>query len=363
MCDKILILAAGQTVFFGRLDQALIFFAKLDYPLPDKTNPSDHFIDVATLDQRTPEFQEQSQARIDRFATAWEKEKPSLPSSPKAITSGPEQDATSGSVRYYSSWLTQFSVLLGRNLKEMMRDAGILGATLGQGVVIVIVMGFIFFRLDRSQAGIQNRLGALFFIVVNQTFGVVMPTLSVLPLERPIIKRERSAGTYSASAAYIAKFVATVPLTIVGALLLGIPIYWMIGLQTMSMGLMIGSGVKNVRIGQIVGPLAIVLFLIFGGNFLNLDSVPIVFKWIQWVSLITYSNKALAQNEFKGLTFECNRPGNCLTNGEDILANFALNTPDSVWLCILINLGLSVIFILVGYVLFRRTSKPQLRLE
>ncbi|KAJ3101117.1 ATP-binding cassette sub- G member 2 [Phlyctochytrium planicorne] len=376
MCDKILILAAGRTVFFGKLEAALVFFAKLEYPLPDKTNPSDHFIDVATLDQRTPELQQESEARIEKFAAAWELEKPPLP-----ITTGMER-SDDNSVRYYSSWGTQFSVLLGRNMREVLRDAGTLGATLGQGVILCIIMGFIFFRLNLEQAGIQNRLGALFFIVVNQTFGVVMPTLAVLPLERPIIKRERSAGTYAASAAYMAKFVSTIPLTIAGALILGVPIYWMIGLQSaaekyliflvavcvqsftaMSLGLMIGSGIKNVRVGQIVGPLIIVLFLIFGGNFLNLDSVPVVFKWIQWVSLITYTNKALAQNEFQGLTFTCNKPGQCLTNGDDILSIYSLNSPNSVWACIVINLAMSVVYIVIGYVLFRRTSKPLLRLE
>ncbi|KAJ3110994.1 ATP-binding cassette sub- G member 2 [Phlyctochytrium bullatum] len=382
MCDRLLILAAGRTVFFGRLDEALVFFAKMEYPLPEKTNPSDHFIDIATLDQRTPELLEASQARIDKFAEAWDAQKPKLP----VVAAGASEDEGSfplvRGARYQSAWGTQFSVLLGRNLREVMRDAGTLGATLGQGIILCIVMGFIFFRLDLSQAGIQNRLGALFFIVTNQTFGVVMPTLAVLPLERPIIKRERAAGTYAASAAYMAKFVATIPLTIVGALILGVPIYWMIGLQAsadryltfliiivvqsftaMALGLMIGSGVKSVRIGQIIGPLVIVLFLIFGGNFLNLDSVPIVFRWIQWVSLITYSNKALAQNEFRGLVFECNRPGNCLTDGEAILKTFALGEPASVWVCVGINLAMAGVFVALGYALFRRTSKPLLRLD
>ncbi|KAI8855242.1 ABC-2 type transporter-domain-containing protein [Chytridium lagenaria] len=365
-CDKILILAAGRTVFFGKLESALIFFAKLEYLfLPKPTPLTVNFLDVATLDQRTPELQEQSQARIDLFALEWEKEKAllSLFSGVRVATAEETHQDVADGVRYYSSWGTQFSTLLGRNLKETFRDVGTLGATLGQGLVLCIVIGLLFFRLDRSQAGIQNRLGALFFIVVNQTFGVVMPNLAVLPLQRPIIVRERAAGTYAASAAYVAKFISIIPVTIAGALLLGVPIYWLIGLQAsadryiafliivcvqsftaMSMGLMIGSGIKNVQLGQIVGPLVIVVFLIFGGNFLNLDSVPIVFRWIQWISLITYSNKALAQNEFKGLIFDCNRPGNCLTNGEDILTNFALNNPDSICFA-------------------SKTSKPLLRLK
>ncbi|KAI8852327.1 P-loop containing nucleoside triphosphate hydrolase protein [Chytridium lagenaria] len=349
MCDKILILAAGRTVFFGRLSEALSFFSRMEYPLPPQTNPSDHFIDVATLDQRSPELQESSAARIEKFAAAWESEKSHKPQfliedSTRAPNPG---DGANNAIIHH-----------GRNFKELSRDPATLGATIGQGIIICIVVGFIFFRMDLSQSGIQNRLGALFFIAVNQTFGVVMPTLAVLPLERLIIKRNALPHT------------------------LHPPPTWMFGLQNsiaryftfvavicvhsytaMALGLMIGSGVKNVQVGQIIGPLVIVLFLVFGGNFLNLDTVPAVFKWIQWISLITYTNKALAQNEFKGLTFTCDRPGNCLTNGNEILATFSLNNPNSIWINVLINFGLSCAFLLLGYVFFRRNCKPLLRLE
>jgi ABC-2 type transporter len=40
-----------------------------------------------------------------------------------------------------------------------------------------------------------------------------------------------------------------------------------------SFGLMIGSAVPNVQVGQIVAPLFLVILLIFGGLFVNLDKV------------------------------------------------------------------------------------------
>ena len=92
-------------------------------------------------------------------------------------------------------------------------------------------MGFVFFRVTLDSAGVQNRIGVLFFICVNQTFGIVMPALSVFPLQRLIIKRERASGSYRSSSAFMAKIISTVPLTIAGALLLVLPVYWMIGLQ------------------------------------------------------------------------------------------------------------------------------------
>jgi ATP-binding cassette subfamily G (WHITE) protein 2 len=128
-------------------------------------------------------------------------------------------------------------------------------------------MGALFWQVNDTQGGIQNRLGVLFFVIVNQTFGVVMPIINVLPLQRDIIKRERTSGTYRASSAFIAKFLSSLPLAYIGSLLLSIPVYWMVGLQNNiakffifqavalvhthtanAMGLMIGAAVPNVQV-------------------------------------------------------------------------------------------------------------------
>ncbi|KAJ3101116.1 hypothetical protein HDU97_001641 [Phlyctochytrium planicorne] len=379
MCDKILLLAGGESVFFGPLDHALEFFSKMGYPLPPKVNPSDHFLDIVTVDQRSKELMEESSQRIEKFARAWEKEK--LLHASEVSSKFEEIDPAHIGRKYNSSWFTQFTTLLGRNFKESFRNPAIIGATLGQGVFMCIVVGFIFYRLDLSQAGIQNRLGALFFLVVNQTFGVVMPLIGTIPLERPIILRERAGGSYQASAAFFAKWISSIPLTLVGTSILALPVYWIIGFQSSvknyftfyvillvhsfaanAMGTMIGSGVRTPQIGQIMGPLVITIFLIFGGSFLNLDSAPVVFRWIQYISIISFSNKALAQNEFTGLVFTCPPYGQCLTDGSAVINNFSLGNP-GIWPSVIINLSIGVTYATIGYILFRQVSKPLLRLE
>ncbi|KAJ3103626.1 hypothetical protein HDU97_009965 [Phlyctochytrium planicorne] len=379
MCDKILLLAGGESVFFGPLDHALEFFSKMGYPLPPKVNPSDHFLDIVTVDQRSKELMEESSQRIEKFARAWDKEK--LLHASEVSSKFEEIDPTHVKGKYNSSWFTQFTTLLGRNFKESFRNPAIIGATLGQGVFMCVVVGFIFYRLDLSQAGIQNRLGALFFLVVNQTFGVVMPLIGTIPLERPIILRERAGGSYQASAAFFAKWISSIPLTLIGTSILALPVYWIIGFQSSvnnygtfyvillvhsfaanAMGTMIGSGVKTPQIGQIMGPLVITIFLIFGGSFLNLDSAPVAFRWIQYISIISFSNKALAQNEFIGLVFTCPPYGQCLTDGSAVIKNFSLGNP-GIWPSVIINLSIGITFATIGYILFRKVSKPLLRLE
>lgn len=189
-----------------------------------------------------------------------------------------------------------------------------------------ILLGVLFLNAGMGSEGIQNRIGYFFFLAINSTFGFVMPTISVFPDQRTIMKRERAAGTYRASSAYIAKVMSTVPVVLLGAVILVIPAYWMIGLQPFadryftyvtiilihaltanSLGLAIGSLVPNAIVGNIVAPLLTVLMLLFGGQLINrtlhpykhiiylylVDTLTPVLSWLQYLSIIAHTNKAL----------------------------------------------------------------------
>ena len=44
---------------------------------------------------------------------------------------------------------------------------------------------------------------------------------------------------------------------------------------------------------------------LFGGFFLNIDSLPSCISWLQYLSLFKYAFAAIMQNEFRGLKFTC----------------------------------------------------------
>ena len=228
-------------------------------------------------------------------------------------------------------------------------------------------------------------MGVTFFICVNQTFATIFPTINVFPDQKGIIKRERAAGTYRAFSGYFSKFLSTLPVVYGGSLLLSIPIYWMLGFQAdaakyfifmlvilihahtaNTLGLAIGSIVPSARVGQAVAPLITVILLIFGGQFVNLDNIPPSLRWIQYISFISYSNKALVQNEFDGLNFKfpCIEDANktCEMVGKNAVKTFGLENP-SLWYCVLINVGLSLVFMIIGVIGFARTTAPLMRLS
>ncbi|KAI8905043.1 P-loop containing nucleoside triphosphate hydrolase protein [Gorgonomyces haynaldii] len=373
--DNIVLLAQGQCFWAGSNNDALKHFDALGYPIPENTNPSDFYLDIGTVDQRTPELKEASQKRITSFVEAYNKIKPQG-------RKGFEADTSFAKSIWPASWFQEFSVLLDRNFVDLKRDKATVIGTLAQSVFITILMGFIFWRLGLDVAGVQSRTGVLFFLVVNLSFSVVMPIVNVFPLQREIFKRERAAGSYRASSAYLAKVVSSLPMPVIGGLILAIPIYWMVGLQndvgkyftfiailtvqslaSATLGLAIGASVPNVTLGQILGPLIVVLFLIFGGLFVNLDKVPAALRWIQWISFISYSNKALNQNEFDAnLIFDCPRDGACYRDGSQVISALALGSP-TLWHCVLLNAALIVGFIIIGFIGFTKSSAPLFRLK
>ena len=56
----------------------------------------------------------------------------------------------------------------------------------------------------------------------------------------------------------------------------------------------IGAAVASVRVANLIGSLAIMMFLLFGGFLLNRDQVPWYCTWIADLSYFNYAYEALA---------------------------------------------------------------------
>ncbi|KAJ3310431.1 ATP-binding cassette sub- G member 2 [Boothiomyces sp. JEL0838] len=376
--DNILLLSAGETLWLGPTTEALEHFEKLGFSIPPNTNPSDFFLDITTLDQRSEELKKRSEERILQFKKEWEIKSADRFNQTKLLK---DIDDCEEEVNR-SSWINDFLSLFGRSAKMVVRDKPAFIAKVAQTVIMLIMLGTLFWQSPMDAGGIQNRVGVLFFLCINLSFATVMPIIATLPKERAVIRRERSAGAYSSSAAFLASFITYIPSAVFVCFLLTVPMYWMIGFQnsmekygiylliglshtitSVSIGILVASAIPSIQVGQIVGPLVITVFMLFGGPILNLDSASPAFKWMQYISVISYSNKAYVQNEFIGAKIDCSDPKKiCYKDGQMIVDTFALGNPKimaDIWCNILLCAGFALI---AGFV-FERTSRPIIRLE
>ena len=71
MFDRLLLLSEGRTMYSGPAENAVEYFAEVGFPCAAFFNPSDFFLDLLSPDNRAPELEEASQARIRRLGDVW----------------------------------------------------------------------------------------------------------------------------------------------------------------------------------------------------------------------------------------------------------------------------------------------------
>lgn len=72
------------------------------------------------------------------------------------------------------SFTTEIRYLSQRTLRNVVRNPALALSQVIVSIIIGLLVGLMFFNLDKSdEPGIQNRLGAIFFIVISQIFSNV----------------------------------------------------------------------------------------------------------------------------------------------------------------------------------------------
>ena len=73
---------------------------------------------------------------------------------------------------------------------------------------------------------------------------------------------------------------------------------WLVALAAMSVGLLISAAAPNFQTATAIAPAVAMPIVLFGGLFVNTDSLPAWLSWIQYISPVRYGNEALAHTQF-----------------------------------------------------------------
>jgi hypothetical protein len=218
-------------------------------------------------------------------------------------------------------------MLAARAWRQVTRDRATSAARAGSNLSSALIFGSIFHRMGRSQAAIQDRLGLLQVATVNTMMGALVKTVNVFPRERTIVDRERARGGYGAGAYLAAKLAAEAPVSALFPALFASVVYPLTGLAgglprfarflgiltlesftATALGLAVGAAAPTPDAAAAIGPALSVVFLLFGGYYVNAKSVPAALRWIEGTSLIKHAFEAAAVNEMEGLTFDPPEP-------------------------------------------------------
>lgn len=409
---KIMFMAKGKVVFNGTIEACLDHFEKeFGLHCPSRENPADFIMDTLTVKSGDEESADRVKRLQDKWAEIEAEEEASEGENLNTDTGetvlnineeGPNSNTNTNTVvainninnenvsentssktaKHRLTWpnnrFQEFSILLKRNFILLWRDKLSFFAELGQTIFLCLLLSFVFFQLNDDFAGVQGRIGLLFFICINIVFTTVNVLITIFAVDRAILLRERAAATYRVFPGYSAKFVSFLPKSLIFLLIFAIPLYFITGLTmpfdrllvfllilialryaSIGLGLCVASFSPNIKISQIIGPLIIVIFFIFGGNLANSNEITWILRWIQYISIIFYSYQALAQNEFTGNYYGVQNDSRTLVPGSYYLALYGLDNVGE-WGCFGAILGLGTFFLILGYIGLRFTTRPKM---
>uniref|UniRef100_A0A8C3NRW2 ATP binding cassette subfamily G member 2 (Junior blood group) n=1 Tax=Cyanoderma ruficeps TaxID=181631 RepID=A0A8C3NRW2_9PASS len=401
--DSLTLLAAGRVLYHGPAQQAIEHFQSLGYQCEPFNNPADFFLDVINGDSTAVAMSKADESNTDFPAESTEErseydktlaeqlaEKYSnsayyqeIKAHLESISSG-NKKKTKGLFRqitYANSFFHQLKWVSRRTFKNLIGNPQASIAQLLITALLGLIVGAIYFGLENNSAGIQNRVGAMFFLTTNQCFSSVS-AIELFVVEKKIFIHEYISGYYRISAYFIAKLMADlIPVRTLPSIVFTCIVYFMLGLKptveaffimmfslmmvsyaATSMALAIATGQSVVSIANLLSTVAFVFMIIFSGLLVNLTSVMSWLSWLKYFSIPRYGMTALQINEFTGLTFcgsnntdlssdnRYRQTGQLICTGEDHLKSQGIDaSPWGLWQNHVALACMTFIFLAIAY--------------
>ncbi|KAJ6842888.1 ATPase [Iris pallida] len=337
LLDRMIFLSRGQTVYSGRPDGLPLFFSELGHPIPENENPTEFAIDLIRELEASPT----GTAPLVEFNRLWQTVKlsrhnplpPAAPRSPtslkdaisasisrgKLVSGATDGSAgpTGGSVPTFANpfWI-ETAVLSRRAATNSRRLPELFGMRLGAVLVTGFILATIFWRLDNTPKGVQERLG-FFAIGMSTMFYTCADALPVFLQERYIFMRETAYNAYRRSSYVLSNAIVSFPPLVFLSISFAATTFFAVGLAGGAQGFLFfflivlasfwaGSGfvtflsgvVSHVMLGYTVVVAILAYFLLFSGFFINRDRIPDYWIWFHYLSLVKYPYEAVLMNEF-----------------------------------------------------------------
>ncbi|KFO12338.1 ATP-binding cassette sub-family G member 2, partial [Balearica regulorum gibbericeps] len=321
--DNLTLLAAGRVLYHGPAQHAIGYFQSIGYKCEPYNNPADFFLDIINGDStavamsRTDETNtESTEEHTECDKTLAEKLAEKYSNSAyyqetKAVLENispgniKKTKAVFRQITYANSFLHQLKWVSKRTFKNLVGNPQASIAQLCVTTFLGLVVGAIFFGLKEDSAGLQNRVGAMFFLTTNQCFSSIS-AIELFIVEKKIFTHEYISGYYRTSAYFISKLMADlIPMRTIPSIIFTCIIYFMLGkyveafftmmftlmmvsYTATSMALAIAAGQSVVAVANLFMTITFVFMIIFSGLLVNLTSIMSWLSWLKYFSIPRY---------------------------------------------------------------------------
>ncbi|NXW93513.1 ABCG2 protein, partial [Alopecoenas beccarii] len=342
--DNLTLLAAGRVLYHGPAQHAMQYFQSIGYECEPYNNPADFFLDVINGDStavavskadetdtadNTEEHSEYAKTVAERLAEKYsnsayyQETKAALENI--SLGNKKKTKAIFRQITYANSFRHQLKWVSKRTFKNLVGNPQASIAQVCVTAVLGLVVGAIFFGLEENSTGLQNRVGAMFFLTTNQCFSSIS-AIELFIVEKKIFIHEYISGYYRISAYFISKLMADlVPMRTIPSVIFTCIVYFMLGKYCLkptveafftmmftlmlvsytatSMAMAIAAGQNVFAVANLLITIAFVFMTIFSGLLVNLTSIVSWLSWLKYFSIPRYGMAALQINELSGLNF------------------------------------------------------------
>jgi hypothetical protein len=201
--DRVILLSRGSTIYAGSPQDCISHFSALGHQLPPFVNPADFLVDLLSIDTRSSELESRSLTRVNRLHNAWSSNADTTQEKSKLLprVNVCSVDRTAASV----GTLRQIQVLTRRTLLVTIRDPfGISGSFL-EAILMGLIAGWIFFKMDGSLTGIRSRQSSFYVAASLQGYLILLYETFRMTKDVEIFDRERSEGAVNVAAFLISR--------------------------------------------------------------------------------------------------------------------------------------------------------------
>ncbi|XP_022764565.1 ABC transporter G family member 6-like [Durio zibethinus] len=350
LLDRLIFLSRGQTVYSGSPTNLPLYFSEFGHPIPENENKTEFALDLIRELEGSPggtkslvEFNKSWQSmkhtrdpEPDQLGLSL-KEAISASISRGKLVPGATNDVSSTSLvpRFANPFWKEMVVLSNRSILNSRRMPELFGIRLGAVLVTGFILATVFWQLDNSPKGAQERLG-FFAFAMSTTFYTCADALPVFLQERYIFMRETAYNAYRRLSYVISNALVVLPGLICLSVAFAATTFWAVGLDGGFSGFLFyllimfasfwsGSSfvtflsgvVPHVMLGYTIVVAILAYFLLFSGFFINRDRIPAYWIWFHYLSLVKYPYEAVLQNEF-------DNPTKCFVRGTQIFDNSPL---------------------------------------
>ncbi|OIW06814.1 hypothetical protein TanjilG_03709 [Lupinus angustifolius] len=355
LLDRMIFLSRGQTVYSGSPSQLPSFFAEFGHPIPETDNRTEFALDLI----RDLEGSPGGTKTLVEFNKSWQSMKKSQHQTLHTTNRSPEQngmslkEAISASISrgklvsgatntktnpssmvpaFANPFWIEMGTLSKRSFLNSRRMPELFGMRLGTVMVTGFILATMFWQLDDSPKGVQERLG-FFAFAMSTTYYTTADALPVFLQERYIFMRETAYNAYRRSSYLVSHALVALPALVFLSLAFAAITFWAVGLDGgflfyflvilasfwagNSFVTFLSGVVPHVMLGYTIVVAILAYFLLFSGFFINRDRIPSYWIWFHYMSLVKYPYEAVLQNEFGD-------PIKCFVKGVQIFDNTPL---------------------------------------